>query len=510
MLEKLDFNSFNAILLVIGYLEGKCFALSKTSNLPLKSNLLHFDATDIASFIREGKITSEEITRTLITHIKEVNKKLNAVVEERFELALEEAKMADAQIHNASFRQQPLYGVPISVKESIHVKGMKTTGGIYHRKDLIMSEDAHVVNLLKRAGAIILCKTNTPSLCFCHETDNKLYGKTNNAWNEQKTAGGSSGGEAALIAVGGSMIGLSSDIGGSIRFPSHFNGVVGFKPGRFRVPTEGHLPADNIPLKARMSTIGPIGKSVRDTKLVYDLIAYKQERKAIYQKMTIDILPNDNGFPLNTSTGNMLTKVADFLSNYYKTSYSIPPYFNQSATVWQEIMSIDGGEEIKKLAFNTDRTNLWKYYLKEKTTKRTTTHEYLSWALIGSNLFKPTARRKNEIEDFIEEGDFNLNRYLKNRILLFPVYHRSALNHGEMYKEIFSIKKTYKRYMPYTAYANVWGLPALTIPIGFDKNKLPIGIQLISKNGNELSLFKVGEQIEKNFGGFIRSTLYDK
>ena len=206
-------------------MEGKCVALSKTSNLPLKSNLLHFDATDIASFIREGKITSEEITRTLITHIKEVNNKLNAVVEERFDYALEEAKMADAHIHNASFRQQPLYGVPISVKESIHVKGMKTTGGIYHRKDLIMSENAHVVNLLKSAGAIILCKTNTPSLCFCHETDNKLYGKTNNAWNEQKTAGGSSGGEAALVAVGGSIIGLSSDIGGSIRFPSHFNEI---------------------------------------------------------------------------------------------------------------------------------------------------------------------------------------------------------------------------------------------------------------------------------------------
>src|SRR5690625_5863235 len=95
----------------------------------------------------------------------------------------------------------------------------------------MMTENASSVNKLQEAGAIILCKTNTPSLCFCHETDNKLYGRTNNAWDKKRTAGGSSGGEAALIGVGGTPLGMSSDIGGSIRFPSHFNWVVGFKPG---------------------------------------------------------------------------------------------------------------------------------------------------------------------------------------------------------------------------------------------------------------------------------------
>src|SRR5699024_1719466 len=158
---------------------------------------------------------------------------------------------------------KPLYGVPISIKESFDVIGMKTTGGIVHRKDIIMSKDADVVRQLKDAGAIILCKTNTPALCFCHETDNKLYGRTNNAWNEKKTAGGSSGGEGALIGVGGTPVGMSSDIGGSIRFPSHFNGVVGFKPGMYQVSADGHFPPDKIPIKARMSGIGPIGKSVR-------------------------------------------------------------------------------------------------------------------------------------------------------------------------------------------------------------------------------------------------------
>src|SRR5699024_1619063 len=165
--------------------------MSNRINLKIKNNLLHYDATDIASFIQNRQLTSENITNILISHIQEVNKELNAVVEDRFSQALEEAKQADEFIDHADFNQQPLYGVPISIKESLHVKGMKTTGGINHRKDLIMTQDADVVERLKLAGAIILCKTNTPSLCFCHETDNKIYGKTNNAWAMNRTAGGS-------------------------------------------------------------------------------------------------------------------------------------------------------------------------------------------------------------------------------------------------------------------------------------------------------------------------------
>ena len=502
-------HTYHAILSIIGGLLKGGASLSNVMNQKIKNNLVHYDATDIASFIYNRQITSEEITLTLIDHIQEVNKELNAVVEERFSKALEEAREADKHIHTASLQDQPLYGVPISIKESLHVKGMKTTGGLSHRKDIYMSHDADVVKRLKEAGAIILCKTNTPSLCFSHETNNKLYGRTNNAWDMHKTSGGSSGGEGALIGVGGAPVGIGSDIGGSIRFPSHFNGVVGFKPGKFQVSTNGHFPPDTIPLKARMSSVGPIGKSVRDVQLVYHITACQTEKKAMYEKMTIEILPNDNGFPLGEETAHTMDKVAEYLQELYQTSYSIPPYFDQSAIIWQELMSIDGGNEIKQLAFNTDRPNVWKEYMKEITTNKTTTHEYLSWALIGAKLFKPSSKRVKEIETFMEDGDRALDIYLKNRMLLFPVYHRTAHKHGELYKEIFSMKKTYKRYMPYIAYANVWGLPSLTIPVGFDTNGLPIGVQIISKSGNESSLFRLGTLLEDKFGGYIRSTIYD-
>src|SRR5690625_3635149 len=483
--------------------------MSKAINLKIKSNLLNLDATEIARLIKDGQVTSEEVTTTFIKHIKNVNPSLNAVVEERFHDALEEAKQMDYKRDSVNWDEKPLYGVPVSIKESFDVKGMKTTGGLIYRKDLIMSRDAIVVEKLKNSGAIILCKTNTPSLCFCQETDNKLYGRTNNAWDQNRTAAGSSGGEAALIGVGGVPVGLSSDIGGSIRLPSHFNGVVGFKPGKFQVSTEGHFPDLNHPLQARMSSTGTIGKSVRDVELIYHIIAKRQDKKALYEKMQIEILPNDNGFPLSDKTATILTKMKEYLDDHYQTNLSIPPYFNDSAVIWQEIMSIDGAKEISTLAFNTDRINLWKHYMQEKITKNSKTHLYLTWALIGANLFKPSQKRIKEMETFIAKGDQILASYLKNRLLIFPVYHRSALKHGELYKEIFSIKKTYKQYLPYIAYANVWGLPSLTVPVDFDENRLPIGIQIISKNGNEHAIFNLGRFLENKFGGYIRSTVYD-
>src|SRR5690625_6184670 len=128
-----------------------------------------------------------------------------------------------------------------------------------------------------------------------------------------KTSGGSSGGEAALIGVGGAPVGMSSDIGGSIRFPSHFNGVVGFKPGKFQVSTEGHFPPDTIPLKSRMSSVGPIGKSVRDVELVYDIVAKLKDKKALYEKMQVEVLSNDNGFPLSKKTAKIVSKIYDYV-----------------------------------------------------------------------------------------------------------------------------------------------------------------------------------------------------
>ena len=481
--------------------------ISVTNKSVVKESFLNMDVTSIAKAIKEGQTTSEEVVHIHIKHIKEVNPLLNAVVEERFSAALIEAKKMDDQLHSHSDNKL-LYGVPMSIKESFNVKGMRTTGGLVHRQDLICIEDADVVVKLKAAGAIILGKTNTPTLCFCQETDNKLYGRTNNALDINRTAGGSSGGEGALLGVGGAVAGIGSDIGGSIRFPSHFNGVVGFKAGKFQVSSTGHFPADTIPIQKRMSGMGPMGKSVRDIELLYKAISDKTPTPKSLENNQIEIL-SDTTYPISDKTTSILDHIETFLSDFYATNRSIPPLFNESAGLWQEIMSVDGGKSIEKLAFTTDRSNVFTTYLNEMLTKQTDIHPYLSWALIGSNIFKPSKVRIKEIETILEQGDKKLSHYLNNKLLIFPVYHTAAPKHGKVYKEIFSIRKTFLKYMPYTAYANVWGLPALVIPIAADENNMPVGIQIMGSNGNEDAIFQLGKLLEEKFRGYIRSTIYD-
>lgn len=470
-----------------------------------ESQLVAMDATSIASAIQNKQVTSKAAVSAYIAHILNVNPNINAMVEDRFDAAIHEANELDQMLARGEVKG-PLHGVPISVKESLHVAEMKTTGGLEHRQDLISRVDAEVVGRLKNAGAIILGKTNTPALCFCQETENKLYGRTNNPWDTSRTAGGSSGGEGALLAVGGAAAGIGSDIGGSIRFPAHFNGIVGFKPGMFTISNDGHFPAVIHALQARMLTIGPMGKSVQDMRLFYQILSGISLDPKPLNRFRIEVLPSTIDYPLSEKTKHILNQVELFLEKTFSTKQSIPPYFRDSALIWQEIMSMEGSKLIEQEAYNNDRSSVYTSFFKEKLTQRTKVHPYLSWAIMGAKMFRPSRKRIREVESIIEQGDELLKTYLKNRLLIFPVYHSGALRHGQVFKEIFSIRKTFLQYMPYAAYANVWGLPALTIPVGTDENNMPISIQIMSSTGNEDALFRLGRLIEKKFRGYVLYT----
>lgn len=466
-------------------------------------SILDLDATELAQKIRNREISSLEATEAYIKHIKEINPSINCLVEERFDIARQEALRCDEQLANGTPAGR-LFGVPISMKEAFDVAGMKTTGGLIHRKDEVATQDAEIVAKLKDEGAIILGKTNTPTLCFCQETENKLYGRTNNPWDLTRTAGGSSGGEGAMIACGGAAVGIGADIGGSIRFPAHFNGVIGFKSGAHQASDQGAYPPFTHPLQVRMFGVGALSKSVRDARLINEIIASHRPSKQNLDEFTISLPIQNIKYPISNQTKTLLTEVKSELSKTFGVDDEQPPMYEEAALLWQLIMSIDGADNVAREAFHNQNTNRVKEWLKEILFKKSDWHLYLTWALIGAKTFKPSLKKVKEMEEMIEQGDQLVRNYLQNRLLILPVYHSPALPHGEVYKEIFSIRKTFLTYMPFVAYANTWGLPSLIVPVG-EEEGLPVTIQIISNVGNEDAIFQLGERIEKSFRGYKRA-----
>src|SRR5256885_1648285 len=225
----------------------------------------------MAELIQNRKLSPVELVQAHLDRIERVNPKINAYVQLDTERALTAARDAEhAIMRNESVG--PLHGVPISIKSSIEVKGMRCEAGTKLRAGYVARGDAPLVSRLRKAGAIILGVTNTPELLMAWETDNLLYGRTNNPWDLSRTPGGSSGGESAAIASGCSAGGVGSDGGGSIREPAHFCGICGLKTTPGRIPSTGHFPKSGGPF-ALIGVVGPMARTIADLKLLFEAMA---------------------------------------------------------------------------------------------------------------------------------------------------------------------------------------------------------------------------------------------
>ncbi|HEX5102307.1 MAG TPA: amidase family protein, partial [Pirellulaceae bacterium] len=259
---------------------------------------------------------------------------LNAVVVRRFGEALKEAAAADAQLA-AGFTPTrsvsegaPLVGVPITIKECFHLAGTPCTIGIdSSERQEIFQHEAVLVRRLKQAGAVILGKTNVPQLMIWHECDNPVYGRTNNPWDLDRTCGGSTGGEAAIVAAGGSPLGLGNDLGGSIRVPCHFCGIHGLKPTSYRLPRGGVT----VALRGFESLVtqpGPMARHVEDLWLAMQVLAEDSDgyvagdvvpaklpdpHEVRIDQLTIAVLPDDGVFPASPAIQRAVRESADAL-----------------------------------------------------------------------------------------------------------------------------------------------------------------------------------------------------
>jgi len=230
----------------------------------MMDELFYASATTLARRIRDRELSSEEVVQAHLQRIEAVNPRLNAVVQLAAEQAVEDARAADAALAHGQ-HMGALHGVPFTVKDWIDTDGLPCTGGYLASRNRVPTEDATVVARMRQAGAILLGKTNVL-------IENPVYGRTNNPYNLAYSPAGSSSGEAALIAAGGSPLGLGSDSGGSIREPAHACGIAGLKPTTGRIPLTGHFPfigAMNDP----RTTIGPMARFVEDLALVLPILS---------------------------------------------------------------------------------------------------------------------------------------------------------------------------------------------------------------------------------------------
>ncbi|MBF6591940.1 MAG: amidase, partial [Ktedonobacterales bacterium] len=218
--------------------------------------LTALSARELAGRIARGEVTAVEAVEAHIARIEQVNPAINAVVVMRYERARAEARAAD-QARARDEALGPLHGVPITIKESLDLTGTPATFGIPTRARVLATADDLYVARMRAAGAIILGKTNVAQLLLYIESDNPVYGRTNNPWNAARAVGGSSGGQAALLAAGGSPLGLGTDIGGSLRYPATFCGIASIKPTAGRTPDQGRFSA-HLGQRAIVSQVGPM------------------------------------------------------------------------------------------------------------------------------------------------------------------------------------------------------------------------------------------------------------
>src|SRR5262245_6725977 len=243
-------------------------------------------AVDMLAALRARRVSAVELLERHQSRIARHNPELNAIVEPDFERARRDAEAADAR--RARGEDAPLSGLPMTLKESINVRGLRTTAGMSEWKDFRSEHDAPVTQRVKAAGAIVMAKTNVPQMLSDWQSSNPVYGRTNNPWDLGRTPGGSTGGGAAALAAGLTPLEFGSDIGGSIRVPAAFCGVYGHRPSETAMPRSGQFPMPPMPNAAvAMGVQGPLARSAADLELALDVGAGPEAGEDVAWQLTI-------------------------------------------------------------------------------------------------------------------------------------------------------------------------------------------------------------------------------
>jgi amidase len=444
------------------------------------NDLVFLPAVSMAEQIRRKKISPAELVDAHLAQIEKLNPRLNAFVQ----VAVMQGKPLG-----------PLHGVPISIKSSLDVAGMRCEAGTRLRAGLVATQDAPLVARLKNAGAIVLGVTNTPELLMAWETDNLLYGRTNNPWDLERTPGGSSGGEAAAIAAGMSSGGVGSDGGGSIRVPAHFSGICGLKPTPGRIPATGHFPASAGPF-ALIGVVGPMARTVADLKVLFEVmqgpdigdtcaapVPARWPSEDETKKLRIGYFEDDGRTPVTPETrAAVRTAVEALRSVGFQVEPFQPEGLEEARRLWHKFFVVAGGMLLRPMFKEEDRdlSPILKQFLEWSAAEPAHTGRTLLDAWIQRDLLR--AR-------FFAQ----MQRY---PILLCPAAAIPAFRHGERTWQVDGKTVHYLDAWSYTEFFNLLGNPAAVIPVGSSPDGLPIGVQIVGRPWEEEQVLAAAAALE--------------
>ncbi|MCK6592319.1 MAG: amidase [Polyangiaceae bacterium] len=459
---------------------------------------LNRSATELAAMIRRGEATSAEIVDAHIRHIEAVNPALNAVVKDRFEQARAEAQEADRRAAKSKDDLGIFHGVPFTVKESFALEGMPNSGGLVARKSTLAGKDAPTVARLRKTGAIPLGVTNVSELCMWMESNNRVYGRTNNAYDQRCIAGGSSGGEGAIVGAGGSPFGLGSDIGGSIRMPAFFNGVFGHKPSGGLIENEGQYPtASGAAL--RYMTPGPLARRAVDLAPVVRALAGHDsigDPSAIrIADLTVTVIEGNGAIPVRDDLLAALHTAARALAaRGARVRTARVSTLSRSLEIWSSMLQAAGGPSFREMLGNGSPFSTAREIVRWSLGRSPHTFPALALALVE----QVPELLPNQRDRFLELGkalSAEMQHLIGPRgVILYPPYPTPAPRH---YKPLFPPWN-----WVYTAIWNVLELPVTQAPLGFDAEGLPLGLQIVGPPDQDAVPIAVAIELERAFGGW--------
>lgn len=452
-----------------------------------KENIIYRSATELAGLIRSKTVSSEEVVRAFLARIAEVNSKLNAVCQLDEKNALAAAREADAAFGRGNGVGK-LHGVPITIKDSFDTKGIISAAGTEGRRKFIPDKDATVVARLRAVGAIILAKTNTPELTLSYDTDNLVYGRTRNPYRLSRTPGGSSGGSAAILAVGGSALDIGSDTAGSIRIPAHFCGIAGLKPTFGRVSRAGHILGPSG-VAASRTHVGPMSRFVEDLPLALSIISgpdaqdpevvaapLEDPNHADFSKLRVAYFVDTAQAKAHPEMALAVRSATTVLTaTGLKCDQACPPGVETAPGLHAALNAQDGGKYYRKLLEQCGTTQLH-----PQTT----------------DLLKELEKKKVEPLDLarqLEQLRESALGFMRDfEIIICPPCSDSAPTPQSTAFIDYS----------YSSFFNLLGWPAAVVRVGRTDSGLPKGVQIAGRPWKEHEVLAIAKLLEKALGGW--------